>query len=233
MRGALLAERAVRRWGVDASRLKPQRKAGAHEEFRAGATVDAAVGEPVGARGAEIEPRVPTEQIDRHAAGIQRVDDKAGAADQRLDLHGWRDVLWRLEQRIDLQADHRSQAVRETHAAADLIGEIERFVVLRERAEQSDFIAPFVLCRESGGIQHQHSQHDRDLSHVSLRLSLSAAARRAGFAPGLPPWHWARRVATGHSPSRPCDRVTRPCWPDRCARHRRAPATDAYWSQIG
>src|SRR6266545_3820654 len=230
MGGALLAERAVRRRCVDAARFKPQSQARAHEEFCPRAAVKSAIGEPVWARRAEIEPRVSAEDVDRHPAGIERVHDEAGAADQRLDLRGWPDVLRRLEQRIDLQAEHRRQAVRETHAAADLIGEIEAFVVFRECAEQPDLVAALVLCRESGGIQHQHSQYHRDLCHVSLRLSLSAAARRAGFAPGPPPWYWARPAAWDHSPSPPCGPVRRPCWPDTSAPHRRAPATSACWS---
>ena len=79
-------KRTRRARGVDAARLESQRQTRAHEELRSRSAVESAVGEPVGIRAAEIEPRVPAEHVDGHATRVQRVHDETAAADQRLDV---------------------------------------------------------------------------------------------------------------------------------------------------
>ena len=180
----LRTERGVRRRRVDPPSLEPQSETRAHEELDAGASMHAAVRKPVGTRSSEVESGITADQVQRHPARVQRVEQQAPGPDQRLDLRRSRQVLRRLEERFDLETQGWSERVREPHAATRLVREAERLVVFRVGAEQPDFVAPFVLRRQSGATEGEQYQHSRELSHelasASVRLpQLDAPVLRA------------------------------------------------------
>src|SRR5205814_2552390 len=138
----------------------------------------------------------------RRALLVPHVDDQAPRSNHRLDLGRRRDVLRRLEDRFDLEAELRVQRVGESRTAARLVREAECRVIFRVRPEQPDLVATIVLRREAtAAAQSQYHAHCRKFLHETTSpfpavLSSSAAARRDGSARDLRRWCWARSGPT-------------------------------------
>src|SRR6185503_2734074 len=110
---------------VDAAALEPQSHVIAEEQADAGAAMDAAVREVVRVRIPEVEQRVTAQDVERETVPIHDVENETAAANHGLELRGRRDVVRRLEERLDLEADRGAEREREPHAAPDLILEAE------------------------------------------------------------------------------------------------------------
>src|SRR6202165_1028576 len=94
MRRRFLAEQAVGLRGaggrgrVDAPRLEARGEARAKKESGTAAAVKSTIGDPVRAGATEIEPRVASQDIERHPTRVEGVENQAAAADPGLDLRG-------------------------------------------------------------------------------------------------------------------------------------------------
>ena len=104
----------------------------------------AAIRKSVWTCASKIESGITSDQVQRHAARIERIQQQASGSDHRLDRRRGK-VLRRLEERFDLETDRWSEGVCEPHAATRLVRQPEGLVVPRKGAEQADFVAPFVL----------------------------------------------------------------------------------------
>ncbi len=133
-----IAARERRAGRVDGARFYPEGDLVPEEDPVAECAMNAVICEGVAGVVIEPHPRIAAEDVEKVAGGPE-VEDQA-AAPQRQPAAvaaGLRRRL--LIADIELDADHRAEEVAESPAAADLIVELERAVVARERAERPDF----------------------------------------------------------------------------------------------
>src|SRR5881628_3856982 len=99
--------------------------------------MDRVVGEAVGRVLLEVEPRVAAEQVEDVARAAEVQDQTRAAEGQRgRSPPGLRARI--LIARVELRADDVVEEVAEAGPAADLVVEIERPVIARERAERAE-----------------------------------------------------------------------------------------------
>src|SRR5438093_5663382 len=152
---------------VDRASLDSQGDALAEEYPISECAMNGVVGGAVAGEVAEFDMRVAAQEIEE-VVPVAEVEAEAAApqSERGIDAAGpWGGLLIA---QLGLEPDHRTEEVPEAATAADLIIEIERVIVARERSERADFELMCMLSKAEGwnGIETQQQQR-RLRAHVN------------------------------------------------------------------
>ncbi len=131
--------------------------------------MNAVVGEAVAGAIAERQARIAAQDIEE-VVRVAHVQDKAAATQCQVRVGASARRRGLLITNVELDTDHRAEEIAQPSAAADLIIETERAIVVHKRGECADFELMGVLADAKGRNGNETEHHQRcPRAHVSPR----------------------------------------------------------------